>query len=78
MPLVPSGNQALGVLEDLRIEFAARLGFLPGGLDPLIFHLALVEAHSRIVAKGVIESTGNVSSLEPLSGRVTLILSCVA
>jgi hypothetical protein len=62
----------------LRVEFAARLGFLPGGLGPLIFHLVLVEAHSRIVAKGVIESTGNVSSLEPLSGRATLTLFCVA
>jgi hypothetical protein len=53
LPLVPSGDQALGILEDPRFEFPARLGFLPGDVGPLIFHLALVEAHGRIVAVNV-------------------------
>jgi len=51
LALVPGGDQPLGILQHLSIGSAARSGFFFGQLPALIFHLALVESHGRIVVE---------------------------
>jgi hypothetical protein len=46
----------LGIFKDLSLGRATGSRFLLGRLPALIFHLALVETHSRIVAERHIES----------------------
>jgi hypothetical protein len=51
LAFVPSTNQAFGILKQLSVGRAACGRFLFRGLPALIFHLAAVEAHVRIVTE---------------------------
>jgi hypothetical protein len=48
LPLIPSGDQALGILKHLGIGRAARGGLFLGCLPTLVLHLATIEAHRAL------------------------------
>jgi hypothetical protein len=45
LALISSGDQALGILKDLRLGCAAPGGLFLGSLPALILHLAAIESH---------------------------------
>jgi hypothetical protein len=45
LPLVPGGNQPIGILKHLSIGRTSRGRFLLGDLPALVLHLAAIEAH---------------------------------
>jgi hypothetical protein len=64
LALIPSGDQALGILKDLRLGRAAPGGLFLGSLPALILHLTAVKAHNGSVAStpGVPLYSANVRS----------------
>ena len=49
LALVPSANQALGILEHLGVGRAPGRGFLLRGVAALVLQFAFIEAHCRTV-----------------------------